>query len=83
MAGERVSMRSVRQLLRLAWEAKQSQAAVGRACGLSKGAVNKYLRLAALAGLKWPLPENLDDEALDRLVRAPNPPPPSKFPTPQ
>ncbi len=83
MAGERVSMRSVRQVLRLAWESKMSQEAIGRACKLSKGAVNKYLRLAALAGLKWPLPESLDDSALDRMVRAPSRPPRPKFPVPE
>lgn len=63
-------MRSIRQVLKQAWEAKLSQDEVHRSCGISKGAVNRYLKLAQSAGLSWPLPEELDDVALERLLRA-------------
>jgi transposase len=75
-------MRNVRQVLRLAWEANMSQEEVGRACGLSKGAVNKYLQRAVAAGLAWPLPSSLDDAALEGLLRAKSTVPAPKFPTP-
>lgn len=70
MARKGLSMRNVRQVLRLAWEARRSQEEVARACGLSKGAVNKYLRRAQAAGLSWPLAPELDDSALEELLRA-------------
>jgi len=47
-----------------------SQAEVALACGLSKGAVNKYLRHAKEAGLSWPLAPTVDDAALEDLLRA-------------
>ncbi len=47
--------------------------AIARALNLSKGVVAKYLRLAGLAGLGWPLPEDLDDVALEkRLYQQPS-----------
>lgn len=82
MARKGLPMRNVRQVLRLAWEAKLSQAEVARSCGLSKGAVNKYLRRAKEAGLAWPLAPDLDDAALEGLLRAKIRPPEPKFVTP-
>ena len=57
-------MIKVRDLLRLKHEQKLGSRAIGRSCNLSKSAVNDYLRLASARGLQWPLPPDLDDEAL-------------------
>ena len=81
MANHGVTMRSIRQVLQQAWEAKLSQDEVHRTCGISKGAVNRYLKLAQAAGLSWPLPKGLDDEALERLLRAKKRPVEAKFVT--
>jgi len=36
--------------------------------------VADYLRRAEVAGLSWPLPEGLDEEALERRLFPPQPP---------
>ena len=42
--------------------------AIARALSISKGVVAKYLRLASDASVGWPLPEDLDDSALERRL---------------
>lgn len=61
MPGERLSMRKIREVLRLRLAGGLSQRAIGRSLGLSQGAVCDYLNRARRAGLSWPLPELLDD----------------------
>jgi hypothetical protein len=41
---------------------------IARAINISKGVVAKYLKLAADAGLGWPLPADLSDGALERRL---------------
>ncbi len=38
---------------------------------LGDGSVNAYLQRARMAGLRWPLPDGLDDAALERLLSPP------------
>jgi transposase len=73
MAGERLSMRKIREVLRLRLGQELSQRVVARSLGLSLGAVNGYLSRARRAGLGWPLPEELDDERLEALLYPPPP----------
>jgi transposase len=68
MPGERLSMRKIRDVLRLRHGQKLSQRAIGRSLGMSLGAVNTALGRAELAGLGWPLPEGLDDGQLEALL---------------
>ncbi len=68
MPTERLSMRRIRDLLRLTFENGLSHRQVAAALGLSKGATSVYLRRARGAGLTWPLPEELSDTALERLL---------------
>ena len=74
MPGERLSMRKIREGMRLRFAQGLSQRAGGGSLKLSIGAVNGYLSRARLAGLSWPLAENLDDAQLEALLY---PPPPS------
>lgn len=55
MPTERLSMRHIREVLRLHYSIGMSQRAVARSLGLAQGTVNKYLNLARRAGLTWPL----------------------------
>ena len=73
MPGERLSMRKIRDVLRLRFAQRLSQRAVGSSLGLSIGAVNSYLSRARLAGLGWPLPEDLDDTQLEARLYPPPP----------
>ncbi len=74
MPAERLSMRHLRELLRLRHSAGLRQAAISASLGLSQSSVSKYLKLAEQAGLSWPLPTDLDDD--DRLEARLFPPPP-------
>jgi len=83
MPGERLSMRKIRELLRLRLSGGLSQRAVGESVGLSQGAVCHYLNRAQRAGLSWPLPDGLDDQALEALLFPPPPDiPPDRRPKP-
>lgn len=62
---KRIPMKKIIEVLRLKYEAKLSHEKIGRACGLSKGAVNKYVSLAAAQGIGWPLPEDTDEAQLE------------------
>ena len=54
MAGERLSMRKIREVLRLRQAHGLSQRAIGNSLRLSTGAVNMCLGRARRAGLGWP-----------------------------
>ncbi|MDO9714680.1 IS21 family transposase, partial [Paracraurococcus sp. LOR1-02] len=73
MPTERLSMRRIRDVLRLKYEARLSERAMVAALGISKGAIGSYLSRARAAGLSWPLPEGLTDTELERQL-FPGPP---------
>ena len=61
-------MRKIRDVLRYRHSAGLSLEATARALNISKGVVAKYSRLASAAGLSWPLPDELDDSGLEKLL---------------
>lgn len=63
MAQERLSVRKIREVLRLN-DAGVSNRAIARACKISNSTVGEYLRRAQQAGIGWPLPEHLDETGL-------------------
>jgi transposase len=71
MPTERLSMRKIRDVLRMKFGNGLSERAIARSLSLSAGGVNGYLQRARVAGLSWPLPEGLDDTALERLLFPP------------
>ena len=73
MPGERLSMRKIRELLRLRWEQHLSQRVIGQSLRLSQAAVSEYLSRARRADLTWPLPDDLDDARLEALLFPPAP----------
>src|SRR3984957_1195992 len=79
MPAERLSMRQIRDVLRLCWESGLPQRAAARSLGLGQGTVSSYLSRARAFGITWPLPDDLDDAALEALLF----PPPSGIPTDQ
>ena len=68
MPAKRLSMRKIKEVLRLRWGNGLSKRKTARSCGISRPAVDEYLRRAEEAGLSWPLPTDLDDGALERLL---------------
>jgi hypothetical protein len=73
MAAERVSMRQIREVLRLRFASELPQRAISKSLGLSQGAVSGYLSPARAAGVSWPLPAELDDVQLEALLFPPLP----------
>ena len=68
MPTERLSMRRIRDLLRLKHENGLSSRTIATSLGISKGAVGDYLRRAGAAGLAWPLAEEMTDTDLERRL---------------
>jgi len=67
MPRERLSMRKIKEVLRLK-SAGLSCRAMARACSIGKETVREYLIRAAEAGLSWPLPEGLTEEELEQKL---------------
>ena len=65
MPAPRLSMRKIRDVLRLKHEQGLTHRAVAQACAIGVGTVTLYLRRARALGLGWPLPADLDDAALE------------------
>ena len=70
MAATRLLMRRLRDVLRLHYEAGLAHRAIAQACAVGLGTVSSYLTRAAAAGLTWPLPDDLDDAALEARLFA-------------
>ncbi len=64
MPAKEVSMRKIKEVLRLHFEAQLSQHQIAQSLSLSVGVVNKYLQRFQAAGMAWPLPEAFEDEGV-------------------
>ena len=61
MPAERVSMRRVREILRLKHECSATDRAIARSLGIARSTVAVTLDRLAAAELRWPLPASLSD----------------------
>lgn len=68
MPTERLSMRRIREVLRLKYAQGLSERAIAASLGLGKGTVGAYLGRARAGGLTWPLPGGLTDDDLELLL---------------
>jgi len=68
MPRKKLSMRSIRETLRLKHEAHLSIRQIAGSTNRSYGVIVKYLKAAEAAGLSWPLPEDLDEDELQRRL---------------
>jgi len=68
---ERTPMRKIREILRLKWTSQLSSRAIAKSCLIARSTVAECLERAFNAGLSWPLPDGLDDSALERLLYPP------------
>ena len=64
-------MRKIRDVLRLTHALGMSRRLVGEATGIGKTAVGEYVRRAAVAGLSWPILDEIDDAELERRLFPP------------
>src|SRR6266513_674709 len=63
-----MSMRKIKEVLRLRFELRLGQREIARACSISQGAVHNYLKSAAAAGIAWPLPEGWDEQRVEQAL---------------
>jgi transposase len=68
VATMRLTMRKIKEILRLSFEAGLSQRGIAQALNLALGTVSNYLKRARQAGIGWPLPPGMDEQTLGRLL---------------
>lgn len=61
MPNERLSMRKIREILRLKWSMKLCNRQIARCCAVSHNTVREYVNRATKAGLSWPLGPDMVD----------------------
>ncbi len=70
MAQERVSMRKIKEILRLRYDLGLRQDQIARSCNIGQSTVHRYLERFAAAGVSWPLPAECDETHLEKLLFA-------------
>jgi len=55
MAAERLSMRTIKEVLRLKWEKKLSKKQIAKSCNIARSTIRDYLERAQRAGLCRPI----------------------------
>ncbi len=63
MPADGLAMRQIKDILRLRHDAGLSFREIARCLNISVGVVSKYLQLATAAGITWPPPDDLDEDA--------------------
>src|SRR6202161_1982828 len=71
MAGMRMSMRKIRDVLRLTHELGLTVRQVREATGVGKTAVSEYVSRAKVVGITWPIPPEIGDADLERRLFTP------------
>jgi DNA-binding transcriptional regulator LsrR (DeoR family) len=70
MSARRLTMRRVRELLRLHYGIGASARGIARELGVSRSTVQEYLARATAAGLIWPLADEITDGVLEERLFA-------------
>jgi len=65
MPARRLSVRKIREILRLKFELSLDNRQIARSCSIPHSSVGNYLMRAESAGLSWPIPADLSDAALE------------------
>ena len=68
MPNTRLSMRHIKEILRLKLEAKLSHRQIARSLGIGVGTVSVYAKRALALELCWPLPAEMSNNELEQLL---------------
>jgi transposase len=68
MPAKRLTMRKIKEVLRLRYEVHLSHRDIHQALNIGYGTVVDYLQRAKVAGVEWPLAESMDERTLGRLL---------------
>ena len=69
MPAERIGMRDAREIIRLKFSCVSTHE-IARRLGIARSTVRETLKRVETAGLAWPLPEGMNDEALEAALYA-------------
>lgn len=72
MPGERISMRKIKEILRLRYTANLSYTQIAASLKISIGVAHKVIKKAEVLGLSWPVSNDVDDERLEALIYGSN-----------
>ena len=68
---EKLSMRKIREVLRLKFELDLSDRQISKSTQVSRPTISDYVRRFAVSGLSWPLPAEMSEADIDaRLFSA-------------
>jgi transposase len=68
MASRRLSMRKIKEVLRLkGFSVRQ----IAQSCDIARSTVKDYLDRSQIQGVAWPLPDDLDDAVLEHMLFPP------------
>jgi transposase len=70
VAQQQVSMRKIKEILRLRYDVGLRQDQIARSCNIGQATVHRYLERFAATQLKWPLAEDCDETELERRLFA-------------
>lgn len=68
MPARRLSIRKIKEVLRLRFGLGLTQEQIARSCNIAQATVHRYLERAEAAGLSWPLPVEIDDRQLEEQL---------------
>jgi transposase len=71
MAARRLSMRKIKEVLRLHCEKGLSAREIARSLDIGRGTIKNYLARVQQAGLSWPLPPEIDEATLEHRLFSP------------
>src|ERR1700682_4899393 len=83
LPARRLSVRKIKEVLRLKFEVGLGLRAIARSCSIGLGTAHEYLQRAEVAGVTWPLGEGWDARGLAApLFGVPPRPRPAVLPIP-
>ncbi len=68
MPKERLSMRKIKEVLRLKYENSLSDSKIAQSLSIARSTVSDYINRAKVAEISWPIPEGMDETGLERLL---------------
>ena len=68
MSTKRLTMRKIREVLRLKFDCNRTYSQIAESCLIGRSTVSDYLDRFQAAKLSWPLPDELDDQRLEQLL---------------
>ena len=68
MSAKRLTMRRIREILRLKFDCHLTNRQIAKSCSTARSTVGEYLQRFTDAHLSWPLPAEMDDAQLEQLL---------------